>query len=104
VKRADLVVLVLDASSPSPGTAGEGWGEGLTVINKVDRPAGWDWSTHAGIQTVATSGQGVDRLRDAIRRHFGCLDVPEDRLRIWTPRQRDIIERALTNPETLREL
>jgi tRNA U34 5-carboxymethylaminomethyl modifying GTPase MnmE/TrmE len=130
VQQADLVVTVLDASAPSPGIPGEGWGEGLrpageedphpnphpeyrerehtpgtlTVINKVDRLAGCDWSTIAGVRTVATSGKGVDELRRAIQSYFGCLNLTVDRPRVWTDRQRETLTRAINDPGTLSEL
>ncbi|HEV2292779.1 MAG TPA: GTPase [Tepidisphaeraceae bacterium] len=92
VKRADLVVLVLDASAPlgaeerrlidaHPG--------GIVVWNKSDRAGNRE--TAAGICTVAISGQGVDELRRAIRRRFGSDRFDETRPRWWTERQQQAL-------------
>lgn len=98
IGRADLVVLVLDATRPLE----EGQRElvelhpdALLVINKSDRPTAWDVSAMLAMKTVATTGEGVDTLRAAIRRHFGCESVDIIRPRMWTERQRAFGAHAL---------
>jgi tRNA U34 5-carboxymethylaminomethyl modifying GTPase MnmE/TrmE len=44
------------------------------------------------VKTCAVTGQGVDQLRAAILAHFGCSDVATDRPRVWTARQREVIQ------------
>jgi small GTP-binding protein len=90
VKRADLVVLVLDASMPV--TAEEqrlidAYPDAIRVWNRSDVAS--HGVTLEGIPTVATTGKGVDELRTAIRKRFGCASFDETRARWWTPRQRD---------------
>jgi tRNA modification GTPase len=89
VKRADLVVLVLDASAPL--TAEErrlidAHAGAIVVWNKWDRAT--NPATSERIRTVATTGAGVDRLRLEIRKRFDCESFDEDRARWWTERQR----------------
>ncbi|MGB7160893.1 MAG: GTPase [Tepidisphaeraceae bacterium] len=90
VKRADLVVVVLDASAldtPEQRRLIEAYPDAIHVLNKFDVVA--DEMTADGIRTVATSGAGVDELRIAIRRRFGCESFDENRPRWWTKRQRE---------------
>ena len=94
VKRADLVVLVLDASAPDTSKERalmEAHPNAVIVWNKSDRAA-----RHPpdGIRTVATTGTGVDQLRDAIRRRFGCESFDENRARWWTSEQRAVLTRG----------
>jgi tRNA modification GTPase len=94
VKRADLVVLVLDASAAGGSmerTLMEAHPNAVIVWNKSDRAA--RHPPH-GIRTVATTGTGVDQLRDAIRRRFGCESFVEKRARWWTPEQRAALTRG----------
>jgi tRNA modification GTPase len=110
VRRADLVVIVLDATrplEPEQQPLVEAHPDSVVVINKVDRPAAWDRCSVTALQTVASTGEGVDQLRDAIRRRFGCQDVPVSMPRVWTERQRAILTRALDDdhdPQALREM
>jgi small GTP-binding protein len=91
VRRADLVVQVIDASAPQPPI--QRGPKNLVVLNKVDRaPATVD--VKADVLTVATTGQGVETLRCAIRRMFGCEDLGPDSPRCWTSRQRELLERG----------
>jgi tRNA modification GTPase len=106
VGRADLVVLVLDASrplDPEQAPLRAAYPGALTVVNKVDRPAAWDLAAVDAIRTVASSGEGVDGLRDEIRRRFGCLGLDESQPRPWTERQRALLRRALVDATALRE-
>ena len=88
VKRADLVVLVLDASAPLTAEEQrllETHRDTFVVWNKSDRGAG---EGIAGLPTIATTGQGVDQLRMRIRERFGCESFDEHRARWWTEQQR----------------
>jgi tRNA modification GTPase len=94
VGRADLVVLVLDVTrpiEPEQGPLLRAHPGALKVINKVDGEAAWDVRSIDAIQTVASTGQGVDVLRDAIRGRFGCLNLAIERARTWTQRQREML-------------
>jgi putative protein kinase ArgK-like GTPase of G3E family len=76
------------------------------VLNKSDR--GSTWETPDGprvLPTVATTGKGVDALRNAIKREFlGTAEFEINRPRYWTGRQRKTLERALGDPDALNEL
>ena len=98
VRAADLVVEVRDASNeagaerpPSPGT--------LVVLNKADKRAAPD--TRHDLETVATTGQGIDILRQAIRAHFGFEPPDLTRAMIWTDRHRYLLERARQDSRVL---
>ena len=106
VADADLVILVLDASRPlEPDQAHllEEHPSALLVVNKVDRHAAWDTSAMETIRTVGTTGVGIDEVRRAVQRRFGCDAIDPARPRWWTARQRDVIERA-TDQESLERL
>lgn len=97
IARANLLVLVLDASRPlEPEQAPllSAFPAALRVVNKSDRAAVWDSSSLAAISTVATDGRGVGALRRAIAAHFGCADVDPSLPRCWTSRQRQILQQA----------
>ncbi len=90
VKRAALVVRVLDATVPladQPHPADEA--EEILVINKVD--CGLGWILPYALPVCATTGEGVDALRQAIGLYFGCSDLNSSHARAWTPRQREIL-------------
>jgi small GTP-binding protein len=90
IGAADLVVLVLDATRPlEPGQAElrRRFSEALVVINKCDRPAAWTRGESPAIETIAASGDGIDALRAAIRRHFE-IDARRGQAKWWTPDQR----------------
>jgi tRNA modification GTPase len=91
VAGADLVVLVLDVTMPLATGQAELLSrhpEAVRVINKVDARPAWDAAAAGGIQLAAKAGQGVDALRAAIRRRFGCEGIEVNRPRCWTARQR----------------
>jgi hypothetical protein len=92
-------VVVVDASRPLEGEQAnvlEAWPDALRVVNKVDTPApAWDLSLIAGVKTVATTGQGVDELRQTLRARFGVVaGMDEQWPRWWTPRQKRVLEEA----------
>lgn len=112
IAASQLVVLVLDASRPLPGeqqTLHAQFADAMLVLNKIDlriQPGFEDWSqTMPAIRTVATSGQGVDELRQRIIEHF-CQErtIAIDRPRVWTERQREIIRHVLQGSGSLDEL
>lgn len=94
IQRADLVLLVLDATHdlrPQRSLI-EQYPGALIVVNKVDRPAAWGASSllnQEALHTVATTGVGIDELRRRIVRHFGCEAMDLTRPRWWTQRQRE---------------
>jgi tRNA modification GTPase len=67
--RADLILLLRDASEPA--AAGdqeliEGYAEALLVWNKIDRAASADLSRLSGLKISALRGEGIDELIAAI--------------------------------------
>ncbi len=75
IASADLVVLVLDAIRPLAGEQSElisRFPRALRVLNKIDLPGAPPAAELDGIPLSARTGAGVDALRSAIRRHFGC--------------------------------
>jgi tRNA modification GTPase len=96
VAAADLIVLVLDPTQPREPAQAElerNYRGALRVVNKSDRAGAWEgdgWD----IRTVATTGEGIDALRGAIRRRFlGAESIDVTQPRCWTPRQRELLER-----------
>lgn len=93
VEAADLVVLVLDPTQPrEPDQAAleRDYPLALRVINKSDR--GHLPSVARTVRTVATTGEGIDQLRAALRAHFlGPLPLALHRPRWWTERQRQYL-------------
>ena len=91
IRRADLVVLVLDASQPlEPEQAGllRTYPDAFVVINKCDVGVDRQASAPRSVRTIATTGEGLDELRVAIAARFGCDAVELDLPRCWTERQR----------------
>jgi tRNA modification GTPase len=106
IEAADLVVVVLDATQPLCGQSvltGLGRGQ-LTIINKCDQPATWDTEGINGIQISALRGQGIDRVRRAIRKHFDCEGIKAAVPRCWTDRQKQLLERAAQSAAGAAEL
>jgi tRNA modification GTPase len=105
IQSADLVVVVVDAARPLEGDQAkvlEAWPDALRVVNKVDTPIpAWDLSLIAGVKTVATTGQGVDQLRQTIRARFDIVAGMDERWpRWWTPRQKRILEEAANEAQS----
>jgi tRNA modification GTPase len=95
IHASDLIVLVLDATRPlqheqSPLLTR--FPHAMKVINKVDSSRAWEINSIDAIQTVATSGKGVDQLMRRVRMHFGCDQIEINRVRWWTDRQRSLLE------------
>lgn len=98
VSGSELVVEVTDASAPAPPA----WPGALHVLNKCDRAP--QPAPSGTLQTVATTGEGIDALRAAIRARFGFEPIDLGRPMVWTSRQRDLLERARENPSVLRDI
>jgi tRNA modification GTPase len=69
VEAADLCLWTLDGSDADASRVGH---EGaLQVINKIDLPAGWDWSrVPEALRVSARTGAGLPELCDAISRRL----------------------------------
>jgi tRNA U34 5-carboxymethylaminomethyl modifying GTPase MnmE/TrmE len=71
-------------------------------MNKIDKRIRSD--ARHGVETVATTGQGIDVLRRAIRAHFGFEPLDLTRAMIWKDRHRDLLERARQDLRVLDEM
>lgn len=96
VRSTDLVIVVLDPTRPPDEQLRlvTEHPDALVVANKCDRPPSWDAAARADVSTVATTGEGIDALRRAIRIRFGCDGIDATRPRWWTARQRASLERG----------
>ncbi|MGA3065958.1 MAG: GTPase [Tepidisphaeraceae bacterium] len=100
IARSDLTILVLDATrKPESRLAGS-----ITVINKIDQPAAWDFTELNALAISAKIGSGLQELRELIRKQFDMNRRGDNQPRWWTDRQREIISRARANPALLAEL
>lgn len=101
--RADLLLVVRDASLPAADSAVElpESGRIVTVLNKADLGEHSDWSGHEGVLLSCASGAGLERLRRAIREalDLGEADWGEHAVAINT-RHRDCLRRADESLET----
>ena len=95
VERADLVVLVLDATRDLPAQREmlTSFPRAVRVVNKSDGRKAWDAPECAEwLHTVATTGRGIEGLREAIKRRFlGAVPFDVGRARWWTDRQREVL-------------
>lgn len=90
VRRADLVILVLDASMPLTSDEPalyEKYPRALIVANKSDRALAGVTYPFPAVSAAATTGQGVATLQKKIAAHFGCDDLDVRRPRWWTKEQ-----------------
>src|SRR5262249_1921724 len=88
IERSQLVVLVLDATrplEPEQMPLNRAYTDAIRVINKSDKPRALELMS--GIETVATDGEGIQQLCQAIAMHFGCDNLDVTRPRWWTLRQ-----------------
>jgi tRNA modification GTPase len=101
VAGADLVILVLDVTRPLDEQSELliAHPNAIRVANKIDRPAAWDIATNSELQTIATTGDGIDALRRSIRKRFDCEALDPQRPRWWTESQRDLISRAIEHQD-----
>jgi small GTP-binding protein len=94
IRSADLVVLVLDQSQPLNQAIIHAYPTAIRVANKSDSESKWNATEIAAVQTVATTGIGIDKLRKEIRRRFACEPMDLSRARWWTENQRhDLVEK-----------
>ena len=108
IAAADLVILLLDPTQP-PDPQDQlalQYPAALRVVGKFDLrpPLPPQWGQFA--QISVTNDQGLANLTDQIHAHFG-LSRPAHQLniaRIWTQRQRDILQTAGPLPRQLRQL
>jgi tRNA modification GTPase len=94
IQLADTVVLVQDATKPADPQQQEmanRFPHAIRVLNKSDAADG-SLVADTAIRTVATTGQGIDQLRSAIRRRFGCDAIDLNVPRCWTDRQREYLQ------------
>jgi tRNA modification GTPase len=91
LRKADLVLLVLDQSAPLEPEQAEVmrlFPEAICIVNKCDRQMAWDDSSIREIRIVATTGEGVDGVRAAIKDRFG-IGKRAGKAKWWSQRQRD---------------
>lgn len=85
VGSADLVIVVLDATSPPDPSFASQFPGAVVVSNKVDRSGA---VVHAEtIATSAVTGQGLDRLVETILRRIGVYQIDVRRPRLWMEEQ-----------------
>jgi small GTP-binding protein len=97
IRAADLILLVLDASrelQPDQAPLIERFAGAILVMNKCDLLRRLHVTQLGTIQTVATSGKGVEELIKQILAQFGNPQDNVDRPRCWTERQRKALSRG----------
>jgi tRNA modification GTPase len=102
IAQADLVILVLDSSrslEPDQSPLLESHRAAFVVLNKSDHAAERSRRIDGAIRIVATTGEGIDALRQRISLHFGCEELDCDRACWWTERQRAALESMSIQPE-----
>ena len=101
--RADLLLVVRDASLPAAESAVElpESNRAVTVLNKTDLGEHGDWADHGGVRLSCNTGLGIEQLRRAIREalDLGEADWGEHAVAINT-RHRDCLRRADESLET----
>ncbi|HWE03768.1 MAG TPA: GTPase [Tepidisphaeraceae bacterium] len=103
IEASQLVILVLDATRPLEPEQSHlltAYPGARVVANKCDQPWAWDVERIAAIQTTATTGVGLNALRRAIASYFSCADIEINKPRWWTQRQREILRRTMTDPQS----
>jgi len=105
IERADLLVWVADAAAqgPAPIRPPAAEAPAILVWNKTDlvpAPAGAPkasgWAETVGLS--ALTGQGLDRLAEAIRRITTGPAIPSDAPVVFTDRQRHLVEQLAVAP------
>lgn len=106
IEQADLVLHVVDAMSnpPLPSHPQPGHRPTLLVRNKADLAPADLPDTPCCYPTVATTGTGIPALRQAIATHFACTNLNPAQPRIWTDRQRGVVQQSIRNPHLLAQL
>lgn len=105
IARADLVLLILDATRPADRLQQDlqaAYPQSMTVYNKADLAALDASSPITAIS--ALTGQGIDSLRLQIRQRFGCQSLPLQNACAWTPRQQQILASDRPPLQKLREV
>lgn len=99
LRRAHALLLLLDPTQPAAPQEAliRRYPAALLVSNKTDRPAQWQPPTPA-IKIVATTGDGIDALRTALRRKLGCDELDPWTPRWWTRRQRRWLIEQISSP------
>jgi small GTP-binding protein len=91
IREADLLIVVLDATGPRPLLLPKNSAGRIVVVNKIDRPAGWDVSAADAIRISAKTGEGCEELCRAAHLRLGITDLDVNRARWWTQRQREFL-------------
>ncbi len=98
---ASATIVVLDRSQPLGGDDHALVAEvrsrpHVLVANKIDRPAAWDARAFApgAVEVCATSGEGIDALREALARALGEGEPLRDAPAITNMRHADLVRRA----------
>ncbi len=84
IRSADLIVHLLDASRPLEDSIRTTSAPVIRVANKQDQRT-WEAEALGAMPLTATTGEGLEALRQAIVRQFGCERLELDRPRWWTP-------------------
>jgi small GTP-binding protein len=87
IRQSDLILEILDATQPPKNRIANS----VTILNKIDRPAAWNIHSIPAIRLSAKTGQGLDKLRAAIRQRFGIGPDYPSKARWWTQSQRAIL-------------
>jgi len=97
IREADLVIVVLDATSRSSLPAAGYGARHIVVVNKMDQMPQWDFDRLDAVRISAKSGLGCDHLVRAVQRGLGLDDFDESKPRWWTSRQRAILAEVASN-------
>ena len=102
LKAADLVLWVVDATDPHPGTAPKADVPVIRIDNKIDL-AGDHRPSADAVALSALTGQGMDRLDDAVARRFGNTEASTGE---FTARARHVeqIEQAIVHLTDARDI
>jgi len=94
VRKADLIVIVLDLSIPLSDDARhmlDAHPGAVVVANKCDRPHAWSAEDMGAMLISGKQKPGIDALRDYIVRAFGLTRATEATMHWWTLAQRDAL-------------
>jgi len=102
LKAADFVLWVIDATDPDPGRPPQTDVPVIRIDNKIDL-AGDHLPTAEAIALSALTGQGMDRLDDAVARRFGNAEATTGE---FTARARHVeqIEKAIVHLTDARDI
>ena len=99
IERADLAVLVLDRSRPLSADDESllqtvRLGAHVVVASKSDLGPVWNEQPFNGLPIIATTGEGLPQLRDAIAARLGLTELHRDTPAITNIRHVDLLNRA----------